>query len=64
MGSPLNSWRIINDRLQYKYHPGHGTVCLNGTLYWLDFCNHQMHLFNILAFDMANETFQKFTPPP
>nr|POE53687.1 putative f-box protein [Quercus suber] len=64
VGSPSNSWRIIDDFPQYKYRGGQGTVCLNGTIYLLGFCDHYTHVVKVLAFDVADETVQKITPPP
>ena len=64
VGSSSNSWRIIDDFPQYKYRDGRGTVCLNGTIYLMGFCDHRTHLVEVLAFDVADETVRKITPPP
>ncbi|KAL4634413.1 hypothetical protein ACB092_04G197500 [Castanea dentata] len=62
--SSSNSWRIIDDFPQYKYLCERGTVCLNGTIYLMGFCDHRTHLVEVLAFDVADETVRKITPPP
>nr|XP_023914353.1 F-box protein At1g30790-like [Quercus suber]POF08269.1 f-box protein [Quercus suber] len=64
VGISSNSWRIIDDFPQYKYLGGRGTVCLNGTIYLMGFCDHRTHLVEVLAFDVADETVRKITPPP
>ena len=64
VGSSSNSWRIIDDFPQYKYRDGQGTVCLNGIIYLLGFCDHRTHLVKVLAFDVADETVRKITPRP
>ena len=64
VGSSSNSWRIIDDFPQYKYRDGQGTVCLNGIIYLLGFCDRRTHLVKVLAFDVADETVRKITPRP
>lgn len=60
MGSPSNSWRIIESSPPYKFLGPN--VYLNGTLFWFSYTEEIKPA--ITAFDVSDETFRIIRPPP